>query len=38
MGLTDGAGELNWFDPGGRAVGDLTELLVQLREYVATVP
>lgn len=34
----DGAGELNWFDPDGRAVGDLTELLVQLREYVATVP
>jgi len=27
------AGELNWFDPDGRAVGDLTELLVKLREY-----
>lgn len=26
-------GELNWFDPDGRAVGDLTELLVHLREY-----
>ncbi|PAU63671.1 hypothetical protein [Pseudomonas indica] len=26
-------GELNWFDPDGRAVGDLTELLVQLRDY-----
>jgi len=32
----DGAGELNWFDPDGRAVGDLTELLVQLRKYFAT--
>jgi len=29
----DGAGELNWFDPDGRAVGDLTEFLVQLSEY-----
>ncbi len=29
----DQAGELNWFDPDGRAVGDLTELLVQLRDY-----
>ncbi|WP_440466744.1 hypothetical protein ACKI1H_25690 [Pseudomonas sp. YH-1] len=27
------AGELNWFDPDSRAVGDLTELLVRLREY-----
>ena len=26
-------GDLNWFDPDGRAVGDLTELLVELREY-----
>jgi len=32
----DGVGELNWFDPDGRAVGDLTELLVQLREYMVT--
>lgn len=32
----DGAGVLNWFDPDGRAVGDLTELLVQLREYFAS--
>ncbi|MNJ40096.1 hypothetical protein D3C77_349820 [compost metagenome] len=29
----DRAGQLNWFDPDGRAVGDLTELLVKLREY-----
>ena len=27
------SGELNWFAPDGRAVGDLTELLVQLREF-----
>jgi hypothetical protein len=27
------SGELNWFDPDGRAVGDLTEFLVKLREY-----
>lgn len=27
------SGKLNWFDPDGRAVGDLTELLVKLREY-----
>ncbi|KRP65229.1 hypothetical protein TX23_26660 [Pseudomonas paralactis] len=27
------AGDLNWFDPDGRAVGDLTELLVQLRSH-----
>ncbi|MFJ9990785.1 hypothetical protein ACIQSO_08600 [Pseudomonas putida] len=27
------AGDLNWFDPAGRAVGDLTDLLVQLRSY-----
>ena len=27
----DKAGDLNWFDPDGRAVGDLTDLLVQLR-------
>ncbi|WP_176507898.1 hypothetical protein [Pseudomonas urethralis] len=32
----NGVGELNWFDPDGRAVGDLTELLVRLREYFAT--
>lgn len=31
----DGTGELNWFDPDGRAVGDLTELLVKLRDYFA---
>ncbi|AVR65497.1 MULTISPECIES: hypothetical protein [Pseudomonas aeruginosa group] len=29
----DQSGEFNWFDPDGRAVGDLTELLVQLRDY-----
>lgn len=29
----DAAGELNWFDPDGRAAGDLTELLVRLRNY-----
>jgi len=27
------AGDLNWFDPDGRAVGDLTDLLVQLRSH-----
>ena len=27
------AGELNWFDPDSRAIGDLTELLVGLRKY-----
>lgn len=32
----DEAGELKWFDPDGRAVGDLTGLLVQLREYFVT--
>ncbi|MGY3854664.1 hypothetical protein ACW5W8_17825 [Aeromonas aquatilis] len=32
----DETGELNWFDPDGRAVGDLTELLVQLQKYFAT--
>ncbi|WJD62892.1 hypothetical protein [Pseudomonas kurunegalensis] len=32
----DEAGALNWFDPDGRSVGDLTYLLVQLREYFAT--
>lgn len=32
----DKAGELNWFDPDGRAVGELTEFLVQLREYFYT--
>ncbi|WLW64080.1 MULTISPECIES: hypothetical protein [Achromobacter] len=26
-------GELNWFDPDGHVVGNLTELLVHLREY-----
>lgn len=30
------SGELNWFDPDGRAVGDLTELSVKLREYFLT--
>lgn len=30
------AGVLNWFDPDGRAVGDLTDLLLQLREYFVT--
>lgn len=27
------AGVFNWFNPDGRAVGDLTELLVQLRRH-----
>jgi len=32
----DNAGEVNWFDPDGRAVGDLTDILVELRDwYVA---
>lgn len=29
----DSAGETHWFDPDGRAVGDLTDLLVQLRSH-----
>lgn len=29
----DKSGDQNWFDPDGRAVGDLTDLLVQLRGY-----
>lgn len=29
----DKMGALNWFDPDARAVGDLTKLLVKLREY-----
>ncbi|MCQ4317773.1 hypothetical protein EA797_21085 [Stutzerimonas zhaodongensis] len=29
----DNGGVLDWFTPDGRAVGDLTELLVQLRDY-----
>lgn len=32
----DDTGKLNWFDPDGRAVGDLTELLVELRKYFIT--
>lgn len=31
----DKAGDLDWFDPDARAVGGLTELLVQLRNYFA---
>lgn len=26
-------GDFNWFDPDGRAVGDLTDLLVELKHY-----
>jgi hypothetical protein len=29
----DRSGVLNWFDPDGRAVRNLTDLLVELREY-----
>lgn len=29
----DDTGELNWFDPDGRAVGDLTDVLVELRDW-----
>lgn len=30
------SGGLSWFDPDGRAVGGLTDLLVQLRDYFST--
>lgn len=29
----DAAGELDWFSPDGRATGDLTDIIVELRTY-----
>jgi len=33
----DNGGALDWFTPDGSAVGDLTKLLVQLRNYLLVI-